>query len=436
MKRQSYFGFDIAIFGSALALVIIGILFIYSSGLSSTGEIVSNEYIKQIIWAVIGLILLFAVLATDYSFFRNIALYLYAGSLLLLLITLIFGKEVNGAKSWLGFLDFGIQPSEFTKISTILFLAYCYEHYEKKITSLKVFFIGMAICAAPTLLIIIQPDMGTALVYIPLFLIVSFIAGIRKRYLFYLIILMVLVIIFTLLPAWEQYIFRSKIAFVRLLDDSGYLKYFLLSVLVIFALSLAGYLIYRKTYFYWLVYSFSSVLISLIGAIGARGFLKDYQLMRLIVFLDPTIDELGTGWNITQSITAVGNGGLLGRGFLQGTQSHYKFLPQQSTDFIFSIIGEEWGFFGSLIVMLLFMVILVRILMILNSLKDSFSVCIAAGMFAMFSFHMFINIGMAIGIMPITGIPLFFLSYGGSSLWTALIGIGFVLNIYLRRYKY
>ena len=173
-----------------------------------------------------------------------------------------------------------------------------------------------------------------------------------------------------------------------------------------------------------------------VGSYVFRNFLKDYQIMRLIVFVKPEVDPRGSGWNIIQSLTAVGSGGFWGKGFLQGTQSHYQFLPQQSTDFIFSIIAEEWGFIGSMIVLILFGIILIRGFAILLHAGDDFAIFTGTGILFMLFFHLVINIGMAVGIMPITGIPLFFLSYGGSSLWTATAGLAIIQNIYLRRYKY
>ena len=177
-------------------------------------------------------------------------------------------------------------------------------------------------------------------------------------------------------------------------------------------------------------------MLALLGSVAARMFLKDYQIMRLIVFIDPTVDPRGTGWNVIQSVTAVGSGGFTGKGFLRGTQSHYRYLPEQSTDFIFSIIAEEWGFIGSIVIFCLFLLILLRGLRIISYAKDNFGVFVAAGITGMIFFHVIINIGMAIGIMPITGIPLFFLSYGGSSLWTVLTGIGILMSIYTRRFRY
>jgi rod shape determining protein RodA len=158
--------------------------------------------------------------------------------------------------------------------------------------------------------------------------------------------------------------------------------------------------------------------------------------MRLIVFLDPYIDPKGSGWNIIQSITAIGSGGFWGKGYLQGTQSHYRFLPQQSTDFIFSIFSEEMGFIGGVLLFSLFLLIVLRLLNIMKTTSDPFGAYIVAGFSGMLVFHFLINVGMTMGIMPITGIPLIFLSYGGSSLLSALIGIGISLSIYVRRFEH
>ena len=161
--------------------------------------------------------------------------------------------------------------------------------------------------------------------------------------------------------------------------------------------------------------------------------LKEYQLKRLIVYIDPNSDPLGAGWNIIQSKIAIGAGGVWGRGFLNGTQSHYRFLPQQSTDFIFSILSEEFGFAGGSLVFVLYLIIMVRITFIMLSSKNVFGYYIASGILGMFFFHFVVNVGMVMGIMPITGIPLLFLSYGGSSLWTAMICIGLLMSINYRK---
>ena len=436
MKIKSLFNIDLAVFVSMLGLMIIGVMFIYSSGITSTGIRISNEFIYQIVWIISGLILFFIVMFSDYLIFRQWSLYIYTGALVLLVLTLLLGREVNGSRSWLGFFGFGIQPSEFTKIATILFLSDFLVKRKKSIRKLSTFIIAMVIAFFPVVLIIAQPDMGTSLVYIPIFLIISFMAGIKKRYLFFLLLSGFIMIIMGMLPSWQKYIIQEDISFVKVLVNYELFTILIGSLGIVAILSAIGFIYSRRFYFYWIVYSTFLIITGFIGSIAVRLFLKEYQLMRLIVFLDPSVDPRGTGWNIIQSLIAVGSGGLTGKGFLRGTQSHYRFLPEQSTDFIFSIISEEMGYLGSVLVIILFAVILVRgLILVLNS-KDTYGLYIGSGIIIMIFFHVVINIGMAIGIMPITGIPLLFVSYGGSSLWTALISVALIQNIYLRRYRY
>ena len=172
---------------------------------------------------------------------------------------------------------------------------------------------------------------------------------------------------------------------------------------------------------------------ALILSIPATKVLKDYQKDRLIIFLDPDIDPLGAGWNIIQSKRAIGSGSLFGQGFLQGKLSHLRYLPQQSTDFIFSIISEEWGFLGGFVVFAMYIIIMFRIVFIIKNTTNVYGYYIATGIMFMFFFHFIVNVGMAMGIMPITGIPLLFLSYGGSHLWTSMVAIGILMSINYRR---
>jgi rod shape determining protein RodA len=210
----------------------------------------------------------------------------------------------------------------------------------------------------------------------------------------------------------------------------------LLALGIIVAIALFGFLKYRKRYFFWMLYICAIIIFSLGASYAARGVLKSYQIMRLIVFLDPNVDPRGAGWNIIQSITAIGSGGLSGQGYLQGTQSHYRFLPEQSTDFIFSIFSEEMGFIGGIVVFALFLLIWLRLLRLTKITADPFAAYICAGLVGVFSFHFMINVGMTMGIMPITGIPLLFMSYGGSSLISAMLGIGLAMSIHVRRYNH
>lgn len=364
-----------------------------------------------------------------------VSFYIYLIMVFLLLFTLFFGKYVNGARSWLGIGPFGIQPAEFSKIAVILYLGAFLDDNYKKMYTLKKFIQALIIIGIPMLLTLAQPDFGSAIVNVPVFLVMLFLGGSKIKHLIYILITGSLIIYFTALPAWSEYIVRDEVLLVNVLTEMATLKYVLLALIVILILSIGGLRYFKATYYYWIIYFTSSVFISLIGAIGGRMVLKGYQIMRLIIFIDPQVDPQGAGWNMIQSITAVGSGGFWGRGFKEGTQSHLRYLPQQSSDFIFSIFSEEAGFVGAVVVFALYTLLLIRSLLIIDRSNDRYGVAIGGGIVGMIFFHVIINTGMAIGIMPITGIPLFFLSYGGSSLWTASIGIGILLSIYQRRYR-
>jgi rod shape determining protein RodA len=272
-------------------------------------------------------------------------------------------------------------------------------------------------------------------VYIPILLVMTFVAGISLRYVIFLSACIALTGALMVLPLWQSYILRNSLPALLVLTNFRFIAITSLALTLILAIALIGFLRYKKAYFYWIAYGAGVLIFSLGAAFLARRILKDYQIMRLIVFLDPDVDPRGSGWNIIQSITAIGSGGLLGKGYLQGTQSHYRFLPQQSTDFIFSIFTEEWGLLGGLLAFTLFLLICLRLIKIMKTTTDPFGAYITAGLAAMYSFHFLINVGMTMGIMPITGIPLLFMSYGGSAIWSAMSGIGFSLSIYIRRYR-
>ncbi len=436
MNIKSTLNFDFYILASVLLLVITGICFIYSSSIASDGTLVSNEYLKQIVWVSLGIVLMSFLILVDYKNAENFSIYIYFALIFLLIITLMFGNKVNGARSWLGILDIGIQPSEFAKISTIIMLSSYYAKHSREMKKLRTLCEGLLIISLPMLLILAQPDMGTALVYIPVFLFVSFAAGASVRHILYLVISGTVLIILTVIPVWYQFIYRGNKAALDFLVNEKLYNWIFISFSATVLVAVSGFFFTKKRYYYWIIYCSSMVTFAMAGAIAARKVLKTYQIMRLVVFLDPYVDPKGAGWNIIQSITAVGSGGIFGKGFLNGTQSHLRYLPQQSTDFIFSIIAEETGFAGSLFVFALFCVIIARGLYISAQSKDQFGSNIAAGIVAMIFFHFIVNIGMTIGIMPITGIPLFFLSYGGSSLWTAMSGAALLINVYFRRYRF
>lgn len=433
MKNKILAMFDYLLILVVLILVALGVLFIYSSGINSEGVSVTNEYIKQIIWASIGFVIMIFVTLYDFRKTESFTPYLYVFLILLLVYTRIFGRYVNGAKSWIGIGEFGVQPSEFGKIFFILFLARFLDE-SKKMNQFKRFVYAIGVLIVPMGLILIQPDLGTASVYIPIFLTMCFIAGIPIKYILYVLAFGILTVFFTVIPVWNMEIAEKPLVFISVLTNLKLRALLISSVLLI---TLLGYVVRRyfhgPKYIYWITLVFSVICLSLIFSMVLGKFLKDYQIKRLIIFMNPNKDRLGAGWNIIQSKVAIGAGGMTGQGYLQGTQSHYRFLPQQSTDFIFSILSEELGFIGGIFVFSLYFVILLKILYIIRKCINRYGSYICAGIFGMFSFHFFVNVGMVMGIMPITGIPLLFLSYGGSSLLTAMTCIGLVMNINCRK---
>ena len=418
---------------TSLALVATGILFVYSSGVNSAGVSVSNEWLKQIVWAASGLVLMVVFAVTNHQRFKARTPYIFLAALALLVVTLMFGRQVNGARSWLGIGDLGIQPSEFVKIATILFLAAYLSEIGNGITELPRFVLGLLVVAAPVGLIVLQPDMGTALIYCPIFLTMALMAGARIRHLLFVTLLGALMLVFAAIPAMQNLLAAREPGIWRLVTDAGVARYSLLVLGAVAALAVVGQRRYGHGYYYWILYGAILLGLAIAGGLAMSTVLKEYQIMRLVIFVNPWVDPRGAGWNIIQSVTAVGAGGMSGTGFLQGTQSHLRYLPQQSTDFIFSILAEESGFLGGVLVLLLFAVMLARGLVIMYAARDPFATLIAAGVVAMILFHAVVNIGMAMGVLPITGIPLMLVSYGGSSLWTAMIGIGLLMNVGIAR---
>lgn len=436
MKKNILESFDLIILLCVLVLVSTGIAFIYSSGVNSDGILVTNEYVKQIVWAGIGMVFLAFFALTDYRKCERISGWLFVVLLLVLVYTRLFGRYVNGAKSWLGIGDFGVQPSEFGKIIFILFLAK-YLNGSANENPLKRLIISAVIFAVPTLLILAQPDLGTATVYIPIFFFMCFMAEIPLTYLMFLFGICASTVFFTILPVWNEYIAHNSVVLITTLSDFKLKMILILAAAAICAISIVvRYYFHGRKYYFWIAYFSAIIFIGLICSSGAGKVLKDYQIRRLIVFMDPSVDPLGSGWNIIQSKIAIGSGGAFGRSFLHGTQSHYRFLPQQSTDFIFSILSEEMGFAGGAVVFVLYMIIMWRTIVIIKNTSNKFGMYIASGILGMFVIHFFINVGMVMGIMPITGIPLLFLSYGGSSLLTAMSCIGLLMSINSRKFDF
>jgi rod shape determining protein RodA len=436
MRIKDITEIDFPLLIASVVLTVFGILFIYSSGINSTGELVSDEYIKQIVWGSSGLVIALFLTLIDYRRIYHISFYLYLGTLALLVYTCVAGRYVSGARAWIGIGGFGIQPSEFAKLTTIIFLAQYLDSSKRAKNELARFIVSCVIIFVPMAFVLIQPDFGTSLVFIPILLSMTFIAGVAGRYIAFMVLCIAFSGILLVLPLWQEFILKTSLAMINMLTSQKMVLLVVLLLTLIFGLGLIGFFIYKKKYFYWIDYGAGIAAISLCVSYVARKVLKEYQIMRLIVFLDPNIDPRGSGWHIIQSIIAIGSGGLYGKGFKQGTQSHYRFLPQQSTDFIFSIFAEEWGLLGGIFVFVLFLLIFFRLIKILKSTSDPFGMYITTGVGSVYFFHFIINVGMTMGIMPITGIPLLFMSYGGSALLSAMAGIGLCLSVYVRRFQH
>lgn len=422
---------DYALLISFLILIVVGILTIYSVG----GD--SNQHIRQIYWAIMGIVIFVLMLLVNYHRMGEYAFFIYLAGLLMLILVLLIGKRVRGAKSWITVAwGFGFQPSEFVKIAVIIALARFLDRVGDDIKRLKNVIIALGICVIPMGLILLQPDFGTALVYLPICMIMLFFAGIKYTHLISLLIIFGIAVVLPLLATFSKLTHSGTLTFLQVLDDT---KTVFLIALMFGLFSGIMFILYRITK-KSLLYKASTVFLifftGLILAAPLGRFLKPYQKERLIVFLRPTIDPFGSGYNIIQSKIAVGAGGLFGRGLLGGTQSQLGFLPERSTDFIFSIYAEAWGFFGSLVLLAVYGIFIYRGIITIYNGRDRFSFLLAAGIMGMFLFHIIINVGMTIGIMPITGIPLPFLSYGGSFLLTCIVAVSILSNIELRRYTH
>ncbi len=415
-----------------VALIALGVLFIYSSNRASSASFRSAEHTRQILWAVLGGVLLVFTAVFDLSVFRRYAFVAYVVIIILLLLTLFFGRVVNGARRWIGIGNLGMQPSEFAKIVVILVLARVMDTYSGSLHKLGHFMILLGIAAVPAALILVQPDLGTALAVVPVVFAMALVAGASLSHLVFFGTTGVLTIILAVLPAANQHLVEGNSAFLSVFGETGLMLLMVFVFLGVTLLCWVAKVVTGKQWFRWLSYGAGISASSLMGAMVIQRALRPFQVMRLIVFLNPNIDPRGAGWHTIQSLTAVGSGGLAGKGFLQGTQSQLQYLPQQSTDFIFSILAEELGFMGVLLVFALYGFLLFRGLVISLRARDTFSGLVAAGVVTLFAFQFFVNVGMTIGIMPITGIPLKLMSFGGSSLWSAMIAVGLLLNIAAR----
>ena len=395
--------FDFVIFLSMLILTFIGFVAVYSA--THNHPTAYGNFEKQLISGLIAIILFFVAYFTPYKTFKFIATPSFLISIILLIIVLFIGKTVYGAKSWISFGPLGFQPSEFAKIGLILFIANYITGKRKNPNNIKDFITIIFYSLIPIALILAQPDMGTAIVYFILTAIMLFWSGVELFWFFF--ILSPVLVVFASLFGVAAFVLAMLIVFALLI----YFKrnIFINASIVVMNMSAAYLLDYGLKY------------------------LKPHQQNRIMSFIDPSADPLGAGYNILQTKVAIGSGGFVGKGFLSGNQTQLRFIPEQWTDFIFCVVGEEFGFIGSILVVFLFLVIFYRLIFIGTHTKNKFGSTVVIGIFALLFTHFAINIGMNLGVAPVIGLPLPFLSFGGSSLIVNMVLLGIALNFYKNR---
>ena len=351
------------------AILVIGVLTILSATYNSSGGGSIPLYLKQIVWIIAGLAFFFAGATIDYQTIAKYAYPFYMISLLLLILVMVIGSSGFGAQRWLSIGGFRFQPSELAKLATVLAITKYFADYPARYGyAVKELLVPGVIIAVPVLLVLKQPDLGTALVITFVSLILIYLVKIRSRFFGISTLIGIMVFPFIWQLFWEH--------------------------------------------------------------------LKDYQKTRLLTFIDPTADPRGTGYHIIQSKIAVGSGGFWGKGFLASTQSHLNFLPARHTDFIFSVFAEEWGFIGFAVLMLLYLGLITWGLDVAVKARDRLGMLMGSSLASLLSCYCLINIGMTLGIVPVVGIPLPLMSYGGTSLITTLFSLGILFNIRKKRFLF
>jgi len=382
-----------------MALVILGWFNIYAAVYDETVSQsmwdLSLNSGRQLIFIAASIVIIMGVIIIDMRFYEAFAYVAYGVILFLLLLVPIIGKEVGGNKAWLGIGSFGVQPSEFAKFITALAAAKMIGTVGFRMDNLRNQLMLFGLIGLPMFLILLQKDTGTALVFTS-FIFVFFREG-MSPFLMIVGICAAFIFILTLLIPNQLYLHGGILIVLALLIIFGAKKLKRISILVVGAIIVMG-----------VIESVDYVI---------TDVLKPHQQNRIKALINPDADPLGYGWNVTQSKIAIGSGGFFGKGFLKGTQTKFDFVPEQSTDFIFCTIGEEWGWMGSLVVVVLFMALLLRVIFIAERQKSRFARAYGYGVVSIFFFHFAINIGMTIGLFPVIGIPLPFFSYGGSALW-------------------
>jgi rod shape determining protein RodA len=402
LSKKAFRDFDFGLLGVTLLLVLFGLVSVYSTTYLSSKEL----FFRQLIWTFIGLFIGTFFYLVSLRFLNAFAWVFYIVSIIGLILVL-FGPRIHGSRRWLDIGIFRIQPSEIAKLGTLLFLARFLSNKKFQITELRHLIIPLIIVAVPFLLVLVEPDAGTSAIFLFLGLLLLFYKGTSIKYLFIIVSpLLALISGVHWIPLIIYLLLIGTLFYFSRLQLNEFIPSFLLNLVV----GILHPVIWNK--------------------------LEPYQRARITSFLFPSHDLRGGGWQILQSKIAIGSGGFWGKGMFKGTQKGFDFLPEVHTDFIFSSIGEELGFMGCCIVLIGFFILIWKGIKLVKTCRSEFYSFLALGVIGIFSFQIFVNIGMSIGIIPVVGVPLVFFSYGGSNMVTSLAMIGILLNIAKHRFEY
>ncbi len=384
------------------ALVAAGLISLYSATYDAGAAAI---YQRQTYWVAAGFVAMMVAALFPFRTLQRLAIPTYVLSLLLLVAVLVFGKTISGSRSWFGFGAYGIQPSELVKVATVLALAAFLARSDVSLVRLRHLLVALGIVLIPVALILAQPDLGTALVFFAMLLPVLFWAGAPH----FIVCALLAPVIVGAGALFGTTVFLVSIGVVGVMLYATHENKFALAS--IFGLMVAVGLSVQAVY--------------------AR--LPVYQQKRIATFINPESDPLGAGYNVIQAKVAIGSGGWAGKGYLQGTQTQLNFIPEQWTDFIFCVPGEEFGFIGASLILVLFGLFLFHGIGIASASKNPFSSIAAVGFVGIVATHLLINVGMSLGILPVIGLPLPFLSYGGSALLANMTMVGLLMNFYANR---
>jgi len=461
-RKSTFANLDWVIISIYLLLVFLGWINIYAAVYNEQIDTIfdfSHRYGKQLVWIGAAMLIAFIILILEPRFFVFFAYPIYGVFIFLLVAVLFLGVEIQGARSWFNLAGVNIQPSEFAKFATALALAKYISSYNFKMYHYRSILVILMLIGTPALLIFLENDTGSALVY-TIFILVLFREGLSAIVLFFIflagvlfisallvntlvlfiaLLVVALVALYFMTPRTKDFgivlafltgsmvvAWSMKYFFLTGMEDSGV---FILGIAISSLLFLFRLIQKRLNRYYLLIFIFlGSLLFSFSVDYVFNNVLESHQQARINELLGIESDPLGAGYNVNQSKIAIGSGGFLGKGFLKGTQTKFDFVPEQSTDFIFCTVGEEWGFWGTTFVTILFMLLFSRIILLAERQRSVFSRVYGYSVASVLFIHFCINIGMTIGLMPVIGIPLPFFSYGGSSLWSFTI----LLFIFLR----